>query len=79
MTADLNGLHSRRMNRRSAKLYLVLSGKLRVISGGMEREAGPLSGITVEPGTWVELIGYAAKIAIVYSPAFNPADETIDE
>ncbi|MEV6986880.1 hypothetical protein AB0M95_37265 [Sphaerisporangium sp. NPDC051017] len=45
----------------------------------MEREAGPLSGVMVDSGTWVELIGDAAKIAIVYSPAFNPADETIDK
>ncbi|MEU6712724.1 hypothetical protein ABZ897_14685 [Nonomuraea sp. NPDC046802] len=79
VTADLDGLHSRRMNRRSVKLYFVLSGKLLVKSDEMEREVGPLAGVLIEPGTWVELVGEAAQIAIVYSPAFDPADETIDE
>ncbi|MDA0633314.1 hypothetical protein OUY22_07765 [Nonomuraea sp. MCN248] len=79
VTADLNGLHSRRMNRRSVKLYFVLSGNIRIKSDGTEHEIGPLGAAMIDPGTWVELVGEAARIAILYSPAFNLDDEIIDE
>ncbi|WP_405596723.1 hypothetical protein OG741_11465 [Streptomyces sp. NBC_01410] len=79
VTAELDGLHSNRVNHRSAKLYFVISGKLRVNADGVEREAGPLSGVLVPPGSWVELVGESAKILIICGPAFNLADESFAE
>ncbi|MFI1334960.1 hypothetical protein ACH4U7_33620 [Streptomyces sp. NPDC020845] len=78
VTADLDGIHSNRVNHRSVKLYFVISGKLRVISDGVEREVGPLSGVRVPAGTWVKLVGENAKVAIICGPAFNPADESFE-
>ncbi|MFF7977144.1 hypothetical protein [Streptomyces sp. NPDC007905] len=78
VTADIDGIHSNRVNHRSAKLYFVISGKLRVVSDSSEREAGPLSGVLVPADTWVELVGENAKIIIICAPAFNPADESFE-
>ncbi|MDW6057858.1 hypothetical protein SAZ11_07090 [Streptomyces sp. FXJ1.4098] len=79
VTAYLDGTHSNRVNRRSTKIYLVISGTLHIISNSVEQKVGPLSGVRVPAGTAVKLVGEKAKVAIICGPAFNPADESFEE
>ena len=77
--ANLDGHHSRRINRSSAKLYFVLKGLLKVRLDGTEYSARELDCVVVQPGKWVEMDGYGAEMLIVCSPAFDPSDEALAE
>lgn len=64
----------------SAKLYFVVSGRLRVtFDDGSGQTIGAQGAVHVPPGVWVELWGEDARILIICSPAYDPADETIEE
>src|SRR2546430_17198739 len=70
----IDGAHSRRMNRRSTKLYFVTKGTVDFIVGGQVTtvEAGDVC--IIPPGVWCEIKGTSADVAIVCSPAFDPED-----
>jgi mannose-6-phosphate isomerase-like protein (cupin superfamily) len=73
----INGIHSRRVNYRSIKLYYVNSGNV-VIRGdtvSFEVSAGGIA--LVPPGIWCEIEGDAAEVGIACCPAFDPKDEEV--
>ena len=79
-SADLTGLHPRRVNHRSTKLYFVVSGELRaVFDDGSDHMVGPQGAILVPPGVWAELHGKNARVLIVCAPAYDAVDESIED
>jgi mannose-6-phosphate isomerase-like protein (cupin superfamily) len=77
VTGQLNGLHSARVNHRSAKLYLVIDGGLVATTNAEQSVLGPGDALLVKPGETLTLRGDKAVLAIVCAPAFDPADEQI--
>lgn len=77
VTGHLNGLHSARVNHRSAKLYLVIAGSLVATTDAERCRLGPGDALLVKPGEILTLRGEKANLAIVCTPAFTPADEQI--
>lgn len=73
----INGIHKRRVNRRSVKLYYVASGHLAIRGDTFSGSASACGIIVVPPGTWCELEGEAAEVGLACSPAFDSNDEEI--
>lgn len=75
VTAKLDGPHSRRLNKRSDKLYFMLSGKaeLTVVDENYSLEKGDAA--LIPANTWHSIIGHNAYFVIVTSPPFDPSDE----
>jgi mannose-6-phosphate isomerase-like protein (cupin superfamily) len=77
VTGHLNGLHPTRVNHRSDKLYLVISGEVAVTTGSGDARLGQGDALLVPAGEPIALHGKNAEIVIVCTPAFNGADEEI--
>ncbi|MEJ2852826.1 MULTISPECIES: AraC family ligand binding domain-containing protein [unclassified Saccharothrix] len=77
VAAELDGLHSLRVNRRSTKLYYVERGTLDITIDGRKYTADAGSTILVRVDEEHEMVGHAARVLIICSPAFDPADEEI--
>ncbi len=74
----LNGVHTRRVNRRSHKLYVVIAGTLELRTGDNVQKIGANDAAIVPAGTWCELYGADAQVMIVCAPAFSAQDEEIE-
>lgn len=73
--ANLNGVHSNRMNTRSVKLYHVLEGQIE-FNYLDKKEIVKAGGLFIlPPKVWCEMVGQNSRFAISCSPAFNPSDE----
>jgi quercetin dioxygenase-like cupin family protein len=79
VTGDLDGRHGRRRNQRSAKLYYVVSGELVVDLDGRNYELQPRDALLIRPGEPHAMEGRAANVVIVCTPAFDAADEVMEE
>jgi mannose-6-phosphate isomerase-like protein (cupin superfamily) len=77
VTGRLDGLHSARVNHRSAKLYLVISGHLVATADGECCQLRAGDALLANPGEILALQGERALLAIICVPAFDPADEEI--
>ncbi|SRR6266571_5913595 len=75
VTGKLNGLHGKRRNQRSAKLYYVVSGELVINLEGRNYELYPGDALLIRPGEAHTIEGRAATIIMVCAPAFDVVDE----
>jgi mannose-6-phosphate isomerase-like protein (cupin superfamily) len=74
----LDGTHSRRINRRSHKLYFVLSGSVHISTDESDYTLEANDVAIVPPSVWCKLVGVQANVVIVCTPAFSPRDEEIE-
>jgi mannose-6-phosphate isomerase-like protein (cupin superfamily) len=73
----LDGIHTRRVNSRSTKLYILVSGELNAFFDGTSEKLVPGDVCIVPPGVACSLEGVEAEIGIVCVPSFDPNDEQI--
>jgi hypothetical protein len=77
--ATLDGVHTKRTNRKSTKIYAVSSGEVDVVAGTAPLTTLKIGDVcVVPPGVSCELHGRKALIGIICSPAFDPSDEIVD-
>jgi len=76
--ARLSGPHARRMNRRSAKLYVLTGGILDMVVDGAHYTLRRGAALLVEPGRWHAMHGRNARLYIICAPPFDVSDETVE-
>jgi quercetin dioxygenase-like cupin family protein len=77
VAAELVGLHSRRVNRRSTKIYHVEHGAIDFTIDGTHHRAEAGTAVLIRPGVHHEMVGHAARFLIICAPAFDITDEEI--
>jgi mannose-6-phosphate isomerase-like protein (cupin superfamily) len=77
--AELNGVHSKRMNKRCTRVYILLSGKLDVELESATHHINAGEMLLVRPGQWCTMTGHNAKMYVIHTPAFDPGYESIEE
>ena len=75
--AELNGIHTKRVNYKSTKIFYILQGSLKVKNDLVEKEVTKDSLICIPPNIGVELLGINCKFIIICTPPYDPADEKI--
>jgi mannose-6-phosphate isomerase-like protein (cupin superfamily) len=75
VTAQLNGPHDSRINKRSTKLYFVTEGTLDVVVDKISYKLFSQDALIIPPGKWHSMEGHDALMLIICVPAFDGADE----
>jgi len=72
---SFNGIHGTMMNNRSTKTYYIVSGTatFEIDEKTYDVEKGDI--LSVEPKSWLKIIGRDLKTLIITNPPFDPNDE----